>query len=134
MAELKPVCPNGHPRNQSGEVMCPRCREPFGMDVRGAVVRVGRTAPVPLAAGRPLEIGRMSPAAGIALPLNAYDDVSRAHGVLELRGDAVEITDTSTFGMFVGDRRLPEGRPTSFPLPVTIRLGSSCVIEVDWQS
>lgn len=57
-----------------------------------------------------IEVGRMS--SNLADLLNASDYTSRYHAKLSLENDAFFVTDESTNGTFVNDKRLSKGAAT----------------------
>jgi hypothetical protein len=87
--------------------------------------------PIPVEPGEVI-LGRLSSDDRIGKALNPYDDVSRYHTALTVRGSHVEVRDLgSMHGTRVENRRLTAGETEYFDLPVMLRLASGCYVRVE---
>jgi pSer/pThr/pTyr-binding forkhead associated (FHA) protein len=80
--------------------------------------------------GQSIVVGRVGAAGPLARVFRPYPSVGRIHATLTLCCGRLEIIDNSRHGTFVGGEKVHAASRT-FDLPVTLRLGSRCPIELE---
>jgi pSer/pThr/pTyr-binding forkhead associated (FHA) protein len=80
--------------------------------------------------GQSIVVGRVGAAGPLAAVFRPYPSVARIHATLTLRGQRVEVIDSSRHGTFVGDEKVHTDTRV-FDLPVTLRLGSKCPVQLE---
>ncbi|MEV4349475.1 FHA domain-containing protein [Actinoplanes sp. NPDC049596] len=92
----------------------------------------GDGEPITLVVNQPLILGRGSADPAVGRLLADFGDVSREHAEVTLGEDGtVKIVDMeSACGTFVGGAKLGPGRPRLVQLPVKIRLGGQCYLNL----
>jgi hypothetical protein len=80
--------------------------------------------------GQSIVVGRVAANGPLARVFRAYPSVGRIHATLTLRSGRLEVIDNSRHGTFV-DAELVHAATRTFDLPVTLRLGSRCPIELE---
>lgn len=104
---------------------CPYCGAPAPGAAGGATI----AAPwgvLELRTDRPLDLGRDPTFSPFAHELERFDNISRHHARIELRGDGVYVTDFgSTNGTYVDGRRLTPNLPERVDAGAGVRLASN---------
>jgi pSer/pThr/pTyr-binding forkhead associated (FHA) protein len=80
--------------------------------------------------GQSIVVGRVDAAGPLARVFRPYPSVGRIHATLTVRGGRLEVIDNSRHGTFVAGEKVHAASRT-FDLPVTLRLGSKCPIELE---
>jgi hypothetical protein len=138
-----PFCQNEISRSARSCVHCNRAQPPRAKAPTSSLWLVMRIAPVgwDLLTARPIElvegvatmVGRESQG-DIGKVMDAIehvvDDVSREHVWLTARGRQLEIRDVSSRGTFIDDDRIPRDEQTFRAVPVSLRLASGCIVDV----